>query len=75
MPLAAVQNQYSLTDRTPERDGVLDACRERGIAFVAWSPLGNGLLGGRHGSDAVPPGIRDRVFSTRYRGALGTSTR
>ena len=71
MPLAAVQNQYSLTDRTPERDGVLEACRERGIAFVAWSPLGNGLLGGRHGSDAVPPGIRDRVFSTRYRGALG----
>src|SRR5207247_298571 len=33
--------------RDPETDGVLDACRELGIAFVAYSPLGRGFLTGQ----------------------------
>ncbi len=46
-PLTAVQTEYSLFQREPEVDGVLDTCRELGIAFVAYSPLGRGVLAGR----------------------------
>lgn len=44
-PVAAVQSEYSLTTRDMETD-VLPACRELGVAFVAYSPLGRGLLSG-----------------------------
>jgi aryl-alcohol dehydrogenase-like predicted oxidoreductase len=46
-PLSAVQTEYSLWTRDPETNGVLDACRELGIAFVAYSPLGRGFLTGK----------------------------
>ncbi len=47
-PIAAVQSEYSLWSRDPERpDGILAACREQGAAFVAYSPLGRGFLTGR----------------------------
>jgi aryl-alcohol dehydrogenase-like predicted oxidoreductase len=42
-PIAAVQNEYSLWTRNPEI-ALLDACRELGIALVAFSPLGRGFL-------------------------------
>jgi len=42
-PIAAVQSEYSLWSRNVEI-GVLDACRELGIAFVAFSPLARGFL-------------------------------
>ena len=45
-PITAVQTEYSLFTRDPERD-VLATCRELGIGFVAYSPLGRGLLGGK----------------------------
>ena len=44
-PIAAVQSEYSLWTRDPE-NGVLDACRELGIGFVPFSPLGRGFLAG-----------------------------
>ena len=44
-PIAALQSEYSLWSRDPER-GVLAACRELGIGFVAFGPLGRGFLGG-----------------------------
>jgi aryl-alcohol dehydrogenase-like predicted oxidoreductase len=46
-PLSAVQTEYSLWSREPESNGVIDACRELGIAFVAYSPLGRGFLTGQ----------------------------
>ncbi|MRK00327.1 aldo/keto reductase [Aeromicrobium sp. S22] len=46
-PLTAVQTEYSLFERSPEVNGVLDTTRELGIAFVAYSPLGRGLLTGK----------------------------
>src|SRR5437763_6425057 len=46
-PITAVQTEYSLWTRDPEQNGVLDACRELGIGFVAYSPLGRGFLSGR----------------------------
>jgi aryl-alcohol dehydrogenase-like predicted oxidoreductase len=44
-PIAAVQSEYSLWTRDPEA-GVLDVCRELGIGFVPFSPLGRGFLTG-----------------------------
>ena len=44
-PITALQTEYSLWSRDPE-DGVLDTCRELGIGFVAYSPLGRGFLTG-----------------------------
>lgn len=46
-PMAAVQSEYSLWTRDPEDNGVLDTCRELGIGFVAYSPIGRGFLSGR----------------------------
>jgi aryl-alcohol dehydrogenase-like predicted oxidoreductase len=44
-PITALQSEYSLWTRDPE-DGALAACRELGIGFVAYSPLGRGFLTG-----------------------------
>jgi aryl-alcohol dehydrogenase-like predicted oxidoreductase len=44
-PIAALQSEYSLWSRDPE-DSILAACRELGIGFVAYSPLGRGFLSG-----------------------------
>jgi aryl-alcohol dehydrogenase-like predicted oxidoreductase len=44
-PIAAVQSEYSLWSRDPER-AILGVCRELGIGFVPFSPLGRGFLSG-----------------------------
>jgi aryl-alcohol dehydrogenase-like predicted oxidoreductase len=46
-PLTAVQSEYSLWTRDPERNGVLAVCEELGIGFVPFSPLGAGFLTGK----------------------------
>lgn len=45
VPVAAVQSEYSIWSRDPEQ-GVLAACEELGVTFVAYSPLGRGFLAG-----------------------------
>ncbi len=45
-PIAAIQSEYSLWTRDPEENGVLATCRELGIGFVPFSPLGRGALTG-----------------------------
>ena len=53
--ITAVQSEYSLCSRDPERD-VLATCRELGIGFVAYSPLGRGFLTGQIKSlDSLTP--------------------
>jgi aryl-alcohol dehydrogenase-like predicted oxidoreductase len=47
--ITALQTEYSLWTRDPE-DEVLPACRELGVGFVAYSPLGRGFLTGRYRS-------------------------
>jgi len=66
-PIAAVQTEYSLWSRDPE-DGVLAACRELGIGFVAYSPLGRGFLTGqiRRFEDLAPDDYRR--LSPRFQG-------
>jgi aryl-alcohol dehydrogenase-like predicted oxidoreductase len=43
----SVQSQFSLLDRSPQHDGVLEACEELGIGFLPFYPLANGLLTGK----------------------------
>jgi aryl-alcohol dehydrogenase-like predicted oxidoreductase len=45
-PITALQSEYSLWSREPE-DNILDTCKELGIAFVPYSPLGRGFLTGQ----------------------------
>ncbi len=45
-PIAALQTEYSLWTRDPESE-VIPTCRELGVGFVAYSPLGRGIFGGR----------------------------
>lgn len=46
-PVTAVQSEYSIWTRDPEHNGVLAACEELGIGFVAFTPLGAGFLTGK----------------------------
>ena len=46
-PVAAVQTEYSVMNRDPERNGVLATCEELGIGFVPWGPVGMGYLTGK----------------------------
>jgi aryl-alcohol dehydrogenase-like predicted oxidoreductase len=56
-PIAALQTEYSLWTRDVEENGVLDAVRELGIGFVAYSPLGRGFLTGQYKTfDDLPEG-------------------
>ncbi len=47
LPVAAVQTEYSLWQREPEHNGVLETCEELHIGFVPWGPLGEGYLTGK----------------------------
>ena len=51
-PVAAIQTEYSLMERSVEHNGVLQACEELGVGFVPWGPLGQGFLPGKLPIDA-----------------------
>jgi aryl-alcohol dehydrogenase-like predicted oxidoreductase len=46
-PVTAIQTEYSLMQRDPEKNGVLATCEELGIGFVPWGPVGQGYLTGK----------------------------
>ena len=64
-PIATLQTEYSLWTRNPEL-GVLDACRELGTTFVAFSPLGRGFLAGAVRDMAGLPGSDIRHAMPRF---------
>jgi aryl-alcohol dehydrogenase-like predicted oxidoreductase len=66
-PIAALQTEYSLWTRDPE-DEILPACRELGIGFVAYSPLGRGFLTGRFAKFEDLPADDYRRNSPRFQG-------
>jgi aryl-alcohol dehydrogenase-like predicted oxidoreductase len=66
-PVTAVQSEYSLWSREPE-EGILDTCRELGIAFVAYSPLGRGFLTGQIKKFEDLAADDYRRFSPRFQG-------
>ncbi|HET6778020.1 MAG TPA: aldo/keto reductase [Gemmatimonadales bacterium] len=65
--ISALQSEYSLWTRDPE-DEVLPLCRELGIGFVAYSPLGRGFLTGRFRSFEDLPEDDYRRNSPRFQG-------
>jgi aryl-alcohol dehydrogenase-like predicted oxidoreductase len=65
--ITAVQTEYSLWTRDPE-DEILPTCRELGIGFVAYSPLGRGFLAGRFKKFEDLPEDDYRRFSPRFQG-------
>jgi len=68
-PVAAVQTEYSLWTRNPEL-GVLDACEELGVAFIAFSPLSRGFLAG---GIASPNDLVDGDIRRNMKGLTGQS--
>jgi len=66
-PISSVQTEYSLWTRDPEAE-VLPACRELGIGFIAYSPLGRGFLTGRFRTFEDLPADDYRRFHPRFQG-------
>lgn len=65
-PITAIQSEYSLWTREPERD-VLPTCHELGITFVAYSPLGRGFLTGAIASAQALDPTDFRLTSPRFK--------
>ncbi len=66
-PITALQSEYSLWTRDPEKD-VLSVCRELGIGFVPYSPLGRGFLTGQIKKREHLPEHDYRHTSPRFQG-------
>ncbi len=66
-PIAALQTEYSLWTRDPEQE-ILATCRELGIGFVAYSPLGRGFLTGQFKNFDDLAADDYRRFSPRFQG-------
>ncbi len=66
-PIVALQTEYSLWTRDPERE-ILATCRELGIGFVAYSPLGRGFLTGQFRRFEDLPADDYRRNSPRFQG-------
>ena len=66
-PITAIQSEYSLWTRDPEKD-VLATCRRLGIGFVPYSPLGRGFLTGSFTSPDQFAADDYRRFSPRFQG-------
>jgi aryl-alcohol dehydrogenase-like predicted oxidoreductase len=62
IPLASNQVEYSLFDRSIEKNGLLDYCLENDITVIAYSPLAKGMVTGKYGPDNPPPGPRKRMY-------------
>ena len=74
-PIASLQTEYSLLTRDAETE-VIPTCRELGVGFLAYSPLGRGLLTGRFRSRADFTAEDYRQFTPRFaEGAFETNVR
>ena len=70
IPLASNQVEYSLLNRKPEVDGVLDTCRELGITLIAYTPLAGGRLTGKYSAQNRASGFFRRILPQYSRKAL-----
>src|SRR5205807_7443739 len=66
-PISALQSEYSLWTRDPEQE-ILPTCRELGLGFVAYSPLGRGFLTGQIKRFEDLAADDYRRFSPRFQG-------
>ncbi|MBF9238112.1 aldo/keto reductase [Hymenobacter sp. BT683] len=67
-PITALETEYSLFDRKVEEEGILQATRDLGIGFVAYSPLGRGFLSGDIKTPDDFEANDSRRFFPRYQG-------
>ncbi len=65
-PVTAVQSEYSIWTREPERNDVLATCEELGIGFVAFTPLGAGFLTGKINTNTKLDPSDFRSISPRF---------
>jgi aryl-alcohol dehydrogenase-like predicted oxidoreductase len=72
VPLASNQVSYSLLHRDPERNGVLEACRQLDVRLIAYSPLSQGALTGKYHDGTPVRGLR-RVMAPFRPAALRAS--
>lgn len=66
LTLTSNQVHYSLIERTPDKSGLVDYCRQNRITIIAYSPLEMGMLSGKYDADHLPQGTRARRY-TRQR--------
>lgn len=66
VPLTSNQVQYSLIHRKPEKNGLLDLCRELDVTLIAYSPLGMGMLTGKYTAENRPSGSRRRRYDEDF---------
>ncbi len=71
LPLASNQVEYHLLNRTVEKNGLLDRCKELGVRLIAYSPLAKGLLTGKYTLESPPPGMRSRQPMGRMKALPG----
>ena len=70
VPLASNQVEYSLLNRQPEVNGVLDTCRELGITLIAQTPLAGGKLTGKYSAQNRAGGFFRRILPQYSRKAM-----
>ena len=58
IPLASNQIEYSLLHRNPEKNGILETCRELNVTLIAYMPLRMGALTGKYTGEIPPKGLR-----------------
>lgn len=66
VPLVSNQIEYSLLQRAPERNGLLQTARDLGITLIAYSPLAKGILTGKYTPESPPPGVRGRQYPAEH---------
>jgi aryl-alcohol dehydrogenase-like predicted oxidoreductase len=69
-PFIALQSEYSLVERTPERD-LIPMARAMGLGVIPWSPLANGVLSGKYGRPDLGTGALGSFEGSRKDLALG----
>jgi len=69
-PFIALQSEYSLVERTPERD-LIPMAKEMGLGVIPWSPLANGVLSGKYSRADLKPGDLSSLEGSRKDVALG----
>ncbi len=62
VPLASNQVEYSLFNRSIEKNGLLDYCLKNEITVIAYSPLAKGMATGKYTPESPPPGPRKRMY-------------
>ncbi len=66
IPLTSNQVPYSLINRKIERNGILQACQERNVQIIAYSPIGQGMLTGKYSEQNPPSGARRFLYNRNF---------